>query len=149
LFSILGNRVVDARFLDLYAGSGAVGFEALSRGAREVVFVEADARTAASLRATAENFGVADRVMVMRADASHIASRLRGRFDLVFADPPFAQAAPYQALESLRACGRLDARSLIMYERRHSAPAFACPGWRSERTERYGEVALEFLRFDG
>ncbi|MGH7706487.1 MAG: 16S rRNA (guanine(966)-N(2))-methyltransferase RsmD [Vulcanimicrobiaceae bacterium] len=148
LFSILGARVVDARFLDLFAGSGAVGCEALSRGAAGAIFVERDSPAAAQLRVTVAALGVADRATVLRGDATRIAARLDGRFDLVYADPPFEQPAPSGAFEALRERGCIDAATLIIYERRRSAPAFSCAGWRSTRTEYYGEVALEFITID-
>jgi 16S rRNA (guanine966-N2)-methyltransferase len=91
LFSILGTRVRGARVLDAAAGSGALGFEALSRGAREVVFVEADRRTAAVLEANAGSVRLSERVRVF---ARPVATFLRldrpEGFDVVFFDPPWA-----------------------------------------------------------
>ena len=89
LFNWLQHAVVGARCLDLYAGTGALGFEALSRGAADVWFVEKDAALAGALAAQAESFGVQSRIA--RQDAL---SFLRGappqRFDIVFLDPPYA-----------------------------------------------------------
>lgn len=79
-----------ARVLDLFAGSGALGLEAVSRGAREAVLVERDPALAQSLRDTAQRLKAGDRVQVVRADAlSWLAAPLLGRFDVVFVDPPF------------------------------------------------------------
>ena len=126
-----------------------VGCEALSRGAAESVFVERDPRAVAALNATIEELALAERATVLCGDAITVASRLRGRFDLVFADPPFDQSAPCQALVRLREQGCVDAETIVIYERRHSSPPLVCQGWERERTERYGEVALEFVRLHG
>jgi 16S rRNA (guanine966-N2)-methyltransferase len=91
LFSILGERVRGARVLDAAAGSGALGFEALSRGASEVVFVEADRRTAAVLEANAVSVCHAERVHVLvRTVATFLRVDRPTGFDLVFFDPPWA-----------------------------------------------------------
>jgi 16S rRNA (guanine(966)-N(2))-methyltransferase RsmD len=90
LFSILGEAVVGARVLDLFAGSGALGIEALSRGAGEAVFVESDARAVAAVRANLAAIGAeAD---VHRRDAFAWLAGAERTFDLVFADPPYSSA---------------------------------------------------------
>ena len=91
LFSILAERPVGARVLDAYAGSGALGFEALSRGAAHVVFVESDPRAARGLEQTAAALGVADRCCVLRGRVDEVLGRgaARGPFDLILADPPW------------------------------------------------------------
>jgi 16S rRNA (guanine966-N2)-methyltransferase len=91
LFSILGEKVRGARVLDAAAGSGALGFEALSRGAREIVFVEADRRTAAVLEANAAAVRLSERVRVfVRPVATFLRIDRPKDFDLVFFDPPWA-----------------------------------------------------------
>jgi len=92
LFSILRERIVDARFIDLFAGTGAVGIEALSRGASFVVFVEVDRKRAARIGEYLREFGLADRAEVVCADALHYLKRLPDGtcFDILFADPPYA-----------------------------------------------------------
>jgi 16S rRNA (guanine(966)-N(2))-methyltransferase RsmD len=90
LFSILGDAVRDARVLDLFAGSGALGIEALSRGAAEVVFVDSDARAVAVARANLAAIG-AD-AAVHRRDALAWLGGADATFDLVFADPPYSSA---------------------------------------------------------
>ncbi len=69
LFNMLGDAVADARVVDVYAGAGTVGFEALSRGAARATFVDHDGRALAHIRATAERFACADRCLIVRADA--------------------------------------------------------------------------------
>ena len=90
LFSILGDAVHEARVLDLFAGSGALGIEALSRGAREAVFVDSDARAVAAVRANLAALGA--EAAVHRRDAFAWLASAAGTFDLVFADPPYSSA---------------------------------------------------------
>ena len=145
LFAILASRVEDARVLDLFAGTGSLGFEALSRGARSATFVEADAQTAQRLRAVAAPLGVAARVTVIAAPAERAASRVGAEaFDIVFADPPYAQEPPARALAALRETGAIGDATLLVFEHssRREAPHF--PGFALRRAERYGEVALAF-----
>ena len=93
LFNWLQPKLPGARVLDLFAGSGALGLEALSRGAREALLVEREPRLAASLQDTVERLHAQDRATVARADAlALLRAPLQGRFDVVFLDPPFAAA---------------------------------------------------------
>jgi 16S rRNA (guanine966-N2)-methyltransferase len=145
LFSILGSRVDDARVLDLFAGSGALGFESLSRGAAHVTFVEKHRPTADALRAAARDLGVAEHVEVIAAPAERAVRAVAGRFDLVFADPPYAQPYPQAALGALRERHAIDAATTVVFEHSAREAAPADPAMRLERSERYGEVALEFM----
>ena len=79
-----------ARVLDLYAGTGALGIEALSRGAAEAQFMEVDPVRCEYIRESVRSFGFADRSRVTRGDVSRMLQRIRGRYDLVFVDPPYA-----------------------------------------------------------
>lgn len=146
LFSILGPRIDAARVLDLYAGSGALGFESLSRGAAHVTFVERHRPTADALRAAARELGVDAQVAVIAAPAERAARALDGRYDLVFADPPYAQPYPAGTFAALRAHRAIDAATTVVYEHSSREAAPADPAMTLERAERYGEVALAFLR---
>ena len=146
LFAILGTRVDGARVLDLFAGSGALGFESLSRGAAHVTFVERHRPTAQALRTTAQRLGVAERCAVLTLPAERAAGAVDGRYDVVFADPPYAQPYPAGAFATLRSRGAIDAATTVVYEHAARGAAPADPAMRVEREERYGEVALAFLR---
>lgn len=101
VFSILGDRLPNSRFLDLYAGTGAIGIEALSRGADHVVCVESNADALRLLHRNLADCGMTNRVMVRGQTVKQFFSRpdqMQGPFDLVFADPPYTAA---QELESL------------------------------------------------
>lgn len=90
LFNILGEGVVGARVLDLFAGSGGLGFEALSRGAEQAVFVEKSPRALAALRRNAEAFGCKQRAWILEADAYRRIPALAGAsFQIIFAAPPY------------------------------------------------------------
>ncbi|GAC1311122.1 MAG: 16S rRNA (guanine(966)-N(2))-methyltransferase RsmD [Vulcanimicrobiaceae bacterium] len=148
LFSIVGDAIVDARVLDLFAGTGAVGFEALSRGAAHATFVELHAPTARAIRAAAVELGVADRTTIVCTPAERVPLRANDRFDFVYADPPYALPPPHLTFANLRLRGAVDARTTLVYERRASAVAFASPGFTTLRDAVYGDVCLQFLRVD-
>jgi 16S rRNA (guanine966-N2)-methyltransferase len=96
LFSVLGVAVQDARVLDLYAGSGALGLESLSRGAASVVFVDRAPRAIAAVRANLEALGIEADVRQMEARAALRTASARGEaYDLVFLDPPYRRAAGF------------------------------------------------------
>lgn len=146
LFSILGDEIVGARVLDLFAGTGAIGFEALSRGAAHATFVELHAPTAQAIRTTATELQVERRATVICAPAEKAATRLAGRFDFVYADPPYAHPPPHLTFGTLRTRLTIDASTTLVYERREGSEPFVLPGFTTVRDARYGEVMLQFLR---
>jgi 16S rRNA (guanine966-N2)-methyltransferase len=102
LFSMLASRLgsfEDLRVADLFAGSGALGFEALSRGAASATFVESDARAAAIIRRNAEKLGASDRAQVLGNSA--LALPRAKPFDLIFADPPYAAGSGTAVVQSV------------------------------------------------
>lgn len=102
LFNWLQPVLQGARVLDLFAGSGVLGLEALSRGAREALLVEREPHLAESLRASIERLHTGDQATVLRADApTLLQAPLQGRFDLVFVDPPFAADLWHEVLQAL------------------------------------------------
>ena len=148
LFSIARESISGARVLDLFAGTGAIGFEALSRGAAHVTFVELHAPTAQAIRAAARELGLEKRATILCAPAEKAVRGVSGRFDFVYADPPYALPPPHLTFGSLRERHAIDARSIVVYERRENAPPFVGPGFTTVREARYGEVLLQFLRVD-
>lgn len=143
LFDILGERIAGARVLDLYAGTGAVGIEAVSRGARSAVLVETDA---APLRRTVERLGAGNEVEILDAAAGAALAALdrRGdRFDLVFADPPYAASTDPAELDR---CARLLAPGgllVLQQDARRAEPS----GPRIERLDRRSYGRNVFLFF--
>jgi 16S rRNA (guanine966-N2)-methyltransferase len=145
LFAILANRLEDARFLDLFAGTGAIGFEAASRGAARVVSVEAQREIARAIEEAVQDLGIGDVVTVFPAPAERALYRLEGPFDIVYLDPPYADPVPLQLFRLMRERTLLAPDALVVYE--HAAKRILpdVPGFRSVREEVYGDVALAFL----
>jgi 16S rRNA (guanine966-N2)-methyltransferase len=134
--SILGSRLADARVLDLFAGSGALGLEALSRGAAHASFVEVGAASLAAIRGNIATLGVADRATVVRGDAMRFIDRLdAGAFDLALADPPYSIPFAERLVAAFRT---RPFAALLAVE--HSAEVD--PG--GDDTRRYGDIALTF-----
>src|SRR5687767_14014912 len=98
LFNVLAPRLEGARFLDAYAGTGAVGIEALSRGAAHVTFVEQDRRAQALIQTNLDRCGVTDRYAIIRAGFKSAAGTLHGPFDVLFLDPPYGAEELAEAL---------------------------------------------------
>lgn len=133
------------RFLDLYAGSGAVGLEARSRGAGVVTCVEHDRRTAALVRENARTLGLSAVDVVTSTVARALAHPPRAPYDLVFLDPPYALATDHVVadLTSLRDNGWLAGGALVVVERSSRGEALSWPaGLQRDRERKYGETML-------
>ncbi len=134
--SILQEALPGARVLDLYAGSGALGLEALSRGALRVDFVELNPASLAALQTNIESLGVAGRTGVHRGDALRFAERLApGTYDVAFADPPYDRDDAARLVALFRSSPF--ARILAV---EHAAPAEVG----GDATRRYGDTAITF-----
>jgi len=158
LFNVLGPEVRGSRFLDLFAGTGAIGIEALSRGAAEAVFVENHAPAAALIRRNLESLGIRNGATVLAVDALRGMAMLAGRkknkisgFNYIFLDPPYAAANQYaRVLESLGSRNLLAPGGVVIAEHRRSfvlpeeAGAFEC-----YRVLEQGDAALSFYRRAG
>lgn len=119
LFNILQNQLYDCAFLDVFAGSGAIGIEALSRGAREAVFVENNPKAAGVIKENLKTTKLEDRAKVMCTDAAAAFRRLQEQgnvFDIIFMDPPYNQEHEKRALEYLANSSIIDGGSLIIAE---------------------------------
>lgn len=148
IFNALADRVVDADVLDLFAGVGTLGIEALSRGARRSVFVELDPRVAAGLRANLQAAGFTGRAEVWRADALRALRRLeqRGdRFHLIFLDPPYRSGWLQRALRALVHSPVLRDDGLVVAEGARGEPV-AVEGLEVTWQRTYGDTAVAFLR---
>jgi 16S rRNA (guanine(966)-N(2))-methyltransferase RsmD len=154
LFAILRERLEGARFLDLYAGAGTVGLEALSRGAAEAVFVESHRPAARLIGENATACGLADRARVLALPVERALGRLsRGgeQFDLVFLDPPYGAGEAGAALAALARRPRLLASGglvICQRSRREETPGEIGPFSR-KRTERFGETIVDFYSSGG
>lgn len=143
LFNWLGQDLGGQSCLDLFAGSGALGFEAASRGAARVLMVERDAQALRALQSNRELLR-AGSVEVLRADALEFLARCSERFDVVFLDPPFADGDSWpRLLQLLPRC--LKPHGLLYCERGEALDAGA--GWSEVRSGRAGQVSYQLLRF--
>jgi len=150
LFNILGQDLSGFDVLDLFAGSGAIGFEALSRGARRVVFVEANPKTAGALRRSAEELAVGTeaRVIVGRVEDVLDRARLGGPYHVIVADPPYDATAEASLVDGIDAGGLLGLHGTLVVERESRNPAQAGrAGLKRVRTSVYGRTALDFFKY--
>ena len=125
LFNVLGPSIVDAHVLDGYAGTGAVGIEALSRGAAQVTFVERDPRAVTLIETNLQRCGLSERYAIIRGDftASKTVSGLeRSRIDVVFLDPPYGSAELSAALEAVGRWVGPDTRVIVEHAKRDQPP---------------------------
>lgn len=151
LFSALGGDVVGARVLDLYAGSGALGIEALSRGATAAVFVDSDREAVAAIRANLALTGLGRRATVVHAPVDRFLRAPRqgasgGRFDLVLLDPPYAQGPPLSDLTALVSGGALDSEAWVVLETGGPDAPPPVEGLDLVNLRRYGDTTLAYLR---
>ena len=148
LFNMLAARIDFAGIavLDLYAGSGALGLEALSRGAASALFVEADARAAAVIERNIVALGVSGATVHRSAVAAALRAGAAAPVDLVLADPPYEveDAQVLDMLAALATGGWIAPGSVVVVERSASGPEIAWPdGWTPWRTRRYGDTRIE------
>jgi 16S rRNA (guanine(966)-N(2))-methyltransferase RsmD len=148
LFSALAARLdfEDMAVLDLYAGSGALGLEALSRGAARATFVEENPRTAAVIEANVATLGFTGATVLARPVATVLAAGADAPVDLVLADPPYNTAVDEvnATLARLAAGGWTDSGTVVAVERRTSSPALTwSDGWDVWPMRRYGDTRLE------
>lgn len=152
LFNVLGARLdlTGLAVIDLYAGSGALGLEALSRGAGSAVFVESDQRAAAVITRNIADLGVRGASVRRATVASVLAAGPDLPADLVLADPPYdaVGAAEVDAmLAGLHTGGWTAPGSVVVVERRASAPELGWPpGWQVWPVRRYGDTRVEFAQ---
>ncbi|HEY5858382.1 MAG TPA: 16S rRNA (guanine(966)-N(2))-methyltransferase RsmD [Aldersonia sp.] len=157
LFSAVGARIgLDgARVLDLYAGSGALGLEALSRGAAHALLVESNRRAATVLRGNVADLGLPGAQVMLASVGAVLAAgpaEPYGPYDIVFADPPYALAAESVAtdLAALIAHGWLRSGCLVAVERAtRSEPIDWPPGFDVEAPRSYGETRIELASYGG
>lgn len=149
LFNWLQPRLAGARVLDLFAGSGALGLEALSRGAASVTFVEADRRAAAAISAVLEDWHESGSgAEVIAAEALQWLARTRPPmpYDIVFLDPPYDTSLLADAVAALTGAAWLASDARVYLERRVRAPLPAMPeAWKELRAGRAGEVGYHLF----
>jgi 16S rRNA (guanine966-N2)-methyltransferase len=156
LFNVLGELVVDARFVDLFAGTGAVGIEALSRGAREAIFVEKHPPAIALIKRNLESLDIQKGARVLKSDALQALKQIADEpaaasasMEILFLDPPYAQKEQYgNVLSFLGGANLLVENAVVIAEHPRSLDLPETFG-KLERVRvlRQGDAALTFFRF--
>jgi 16S rRNA (guanine966-N2)-methyltransferase len=155
LFATVGSALGSldgARVLDLYAGSGAVGLEALSRGAAHALLVESDARAVRAIKANIAALGLPGASLRPEKVERVVAGRCAEPYDFVFADPPYALSdeTVTRVLEALRDNGWLAEDALVAVERESRGEELVWPlGFEGDRVRRYGEASVWYGRAAG
>ena len=141
LFQIIGDRLAGARVLDLFCGSGALGLESLSRGAKEAVFNDVSRESLAVLKKNLA--ALREEGQVMQSDYAACLMRMRGKFDIIFCDPPYKMDCREDVLARIAAHDRLAAGGVVIWEseREEEAPA----GWRRRDLRSYGRTKIAFF----
>lgn len=151
LFSILGDRIQGATMVDLFAGTGAVGLEALSRGAAKVLFVEQNPLAGAGIERTLAQFKISSssRVVIEEVSLAIQNSILVGwrPFDVIFMDPPYRLPNIQQLLHQIEEADLIAPTGRIIYEHFHkTTPPFSIGAWTHIRTARYGDTGFTFYQ---
>ena len=139
------ERLDGARVLDLFSGTGALGLEALSRGAAQCLFIEESAEGRGLIRTNIEEFGLQGRARIFRRDATRLGEAgTIAPFDLVFADPPYGKGLAERALESALAGGWLKPDALVVVEEAASSPFQPVEGFDVLQRREWGETSVTF-----
>jgi 16S rRNA (guanine966-N2)-methyltransferase len=150
LFNWLQHSLAGTRCLDLFAGSGALGLEALSRGARDVVFVEQAQLAARNLKAQLQHLDAFAEAHIMEMGAARYLRGVPQRFDIVFMDPPFGQETLAEFVPVLETGGWISAGSLVYLENEKTAGLPRLPShWEVLKSKSAGEVGYHLARING
>ena len=148
MFNVLGDSVAGAEALDLFAGSGALGIEALSRGAESVVFVEKDTAAVRAINANIEKAALSDRTRVFRTDFRSALTRLSredAKFDIIFIDPPYEGDFLADVRAAFQENGVTTKESIIVVEHfAKTSPPELLSGLPLADTRSYGQTALSY-----
>lgn len=145
LFNILGLRVRDARVLDLFAGSGALGLESLSRGAREATFNDLSAGSVAIVKKNIAALKAGERSRVYQTDFAAFLNATNAPFDLIFIDPPYRFDYGEKALQMIASKGLLTENGIAVYERDRAFEG-EIAGLENYDERKYGKAFLTFFR---
>jgi 16S rRNA (guanine966-N2)-methyltransferase len=149
IFSIIGPAVEGARVLDLFAGTGALGLEALSRGASEAVFVDQSVNAVRLIRSNVEICGVMDRVSIIHGTINQALRRLGGQeeaFDLVFMDPPYGKGLVQRTLSDLGGAARGGTLVVAEHGVRDLLPLLSEEQeWLRVQERKYGDTVVSFF----
>ena len=140
-----GFRLAGARIVDTFAGTGALGLEALSRGAAQAILLDRNPEIIALLKRNAVKLGAEDRTVIMNADGAHL-PRAAAACDMAFLDPPYGEGLVIPALEGLAHQGWLKSGALVSVETDATEATPACAGYELLDRRAYGRIAVSILQ---
>lgn len=147
IFNMLGDVVIGADVLDLFSGTGALGIEALSRGANGVVFVDDNPRCISVIKDNLKNTGFI--AGVIRGNVNKAIKKLeKDRFGIVFADPPYGKDMAKNLLSQLDRCGILKNFSFVVIEHYKRERIEEPPEWQRVKESRYGDTVISIYRYE-
>ena len=149
IFNILQDQIRGREVLDLFAGTGALGIEALSRGAKSTVFVEESTRSLSALRRNIEECRLKERAEVLGREARAAIKILEARgdsFELIFLDPPYGKGLARRALEALARSSIVTSGTLVVAEHSLSEKLDFIPFWQRVDWRSYGSTQVSFFR---
>lgn len=150
VFNIIGPKIHGSTFLDLYAGTGAIGMEAMSRGATQVTYVEADPRRYKNLVNMLEGCGCSVKADMINAKAMDYVNEVAGTgksFDVIYMDPPYDSDELAQAIPLIGRSGILDSDGILLAEHRKKLELPAeTDGLHKKKTYKYGDTELSLYR---
>ena len=146
IFSVLGDKVNGALVLDLFAGSGAMGLEAKSRGADQVCFVDISRPALDSVRRNCEMIGFS--AQIIKGNAVNVLDGLREAFDLIFCDPPYRYPHMATILQKIQELNRIKPEGLLVYESSARNEAPRASGWQIVRQKKMGDTQVTFYQLE-
>jgi len=146
----LREEVMGKRILDLFAGAGSLGIEALSRGAESVTFVDASSQSINILKKNLENLNLKSKSSILRLDGLRALNRLNQNFQMIFADPPYLKGYVQRIIDSLIHSEVLEKNGILILEH-HKKEAFSFPEERLSvlRQKKFGDTVILFLLKSG
>lgn len=152
IFNILGNAVYEAVVLDLFAGTGSLGLEALSRGARQAVFVDQSIASIQVIKDNVDHTKMSDKAEILKSDVLKTIekfTRTENLFDIVFCDPPYNKGYINKVLQLIDKGTIVAEQAILVLEHsRHEPPATQWDNLMLKRSERYGETIVSFLIYN-
>lgn len=149
LFNILGNKVLNSTFIDVFAGTGAVGLEALSRGSKEVFFVEKDPNAYKLILQNLESLGIKDKINVIKKDALEGLKILNKKgiiFDIIFMDPPYYKNLILPCLEFIKNSALATPETIIVLQHAYNENFInELAGFKLLKQKKYGDTLLTFM----
>lgn len=146
VFDILAARVPDAMVLDLFSGTGAIAFECISRGAQKTVSVEYDKRNVALIKKNAASLGILDQVAVLHGELPQALKKVRGSFDLIFLDPPFASDIGKDLFPLIHKRKLLVPDGVIVFQRDRRSAVISSVDFHLDRSHKIGDSVVYFYK---